>query len=394
MKINNYVVDFQKDKGMLYKRKLNLKYLLKKKSFFLFGPRATGKTTLILQSLSGAKIYDLLDSETYRRLLKRPKILEEENSSKTKVIVIDEIQKQPALLDEIHRLIQKKRYCFLLTGSSARKLKKQPVNLLAGRAWQANLFPLSWSEIPQFSLMKYLNRGGLPSIYDSSDYQEELNAYVSLYLREEIQNEALTRNVQAFAEFLDSIALSNGQEINYENLSRDLQASVGTVKNYIEILNDTLLGFPLTGYVKTRKRKSITRAKYYLFDLGVVNTLCRRGLIKKRSELFGRAFEHFIILEVRAYLSYSRKRFDMAYWRSTSQYEVDLVIGDKVAIEIKSTELVQDKHLKGLRALKEEKLIEKYIVVSLDLAERVTRDNIKILPWKKFLEKLWKGEIV
>ena len=394
MKISNYVVDFQKDKGMLYKRKLNLRYLLKKKSFFLFGPRATGKTTLILQSLNGAKIYDLLDSETYRRLLKRPKILEEENSPKTKVIVIDEIQKQPALLDEVHRLIQKKRYCFLLTGSSARKLKKQPVNLLAGRAWQANLFPLSWSEIPQFSLMKYLNRGGLPSIYDSSDYQEELDAYVSLYLREEIQSEALTRNVQAFAEFLDSIALSNGQEINYENLSRDLQASVGTVKNYIEILNDTLLGFPLTGYVKTRKRKSITRAKYYLFDLGVVNTLCRRGLIKKRSELFGRAFEHFIILEVRAYLSYSRKRLDMAYWRSTSQYEVDLVIADKAAIEIKSTELVQDKQLKGLRALKEEKLIEKYIVVSLDLAERVTKDNIKILPWEKFLEKLWKGEIV
>lgn len=379
---------------MLYKRNLDIRQLLKKKSFFLFGPRATGKTTLILQSLSGAKIYDLLDSETYRRLLKRPKILEEENRLKTKIIVIDEIQKQPALLDEVHRLIQKHRYHFLLTGSSARKLKKQPVNLLAGRAWQANLFPLSWSEIPKFSLMKYLNRGGLPSIYDSSDYQEELNAYVSLYLREEIQHEALTRNVQAFAEFLDLIALSNGQEVNYENFSRDLQTSVGTVKNYIEILNDTLLGFPLTGYVKTRKRKAITRAKYYLFDLGVVNTLCRRSLIKKRSELFGRAFEHFIILEVRAYLSYSRKRLDMAYWRSTSQYEVDLVIGDKFAIEIKSTELVQERHLKGIRALKEEQLIAKYTVVSLDSEERVTKDHIQILPWEKFLEKLWKGEIV
>ena len=394
MIINNYVVDYQKDKGVFYKRKLNLRQLLKKKSFFLFGPRATGKTTLIHHNLSKAKVYDLLDSETYRRLLKRPKILEEENSSVEKVIVIDEIQKQPALLDEVHRLIQKKGYRFLLTGSSSRKMKRQPVNLLAGRAWQANLFPLSWSEIPQFSLIKYLNRGGLPSIYDSSDFQEELNAYISLYLREEIQNEALTRNVQAFAEFLDLIALSNGQEINYENFSKDLQTSPGTVKNYIEILNDTLLGFPLTGYVKTRKRKAITRAKYYLFDLGIVNTLCRRGLIKNQSELFGKAFEHFIILEVRAYLSYSRKCFGMAYWRSTSQSEVGLIIGDKVAIEIKSTELVQDRHLKGLRALKEEKLIEQYIVVSLDSAERVVKDNIKILPWKKFLEKLWKGDIV
>ena len=379
---------------MFYARKLDLRQLLKKKSFFLFGPRATGKTTLIHKNLREAKIYDLLDAETYRRLLKRPKILEEENRAGKKIIVIDEIQKQLTLLDEVHRLIQKKGYRFLLTGSSSRKMKKQSVNLLAGRAWQANLFPLSWSEIPQFNLMKYLNRGGLPAVYDSSDYQEELNAYVSLYLREEIQNEALTRNIRAFAEFLDLIALSNGQEINYEKLSRDLQTSPGTVKNYIEILNDTLLGFFLAGYEKTKKRKAITRAKYYLFDLGVVNTLCQRGVIKKRSELLGKAFEHFIILEVRAYLSYSRKRLPLTYWRSTSQAEVDLIIGDKIAIEIKSAELVQDRHLKGLRALKEEKLIEQYIVVSLDSEERVTKDKIKILPWKKFLEKLWKGSIV
>lgn len=349
---------------------------------------------MIYQTLNKAKVYDLLDSDTYRRLLKRPKILEEENRSTERIIVIDEIQKQPALLDEVHRLIQRKGYRFLLTGSSARKIRRQPVNLLAGRAWQTNLFPLSWSEIPQFSLMKYINRGGLPSVYNSPDCQDELNAYVSLYLREEIQNEALTRNVQAFAEFLDLIALSNGQEINYESFSKDLQISPGTLKNYIEILNDTLLGFPLAGYTKTRKRKAITRAKYYLFDLGVTNILCRRGLIKKRSELFGKAFEHFIILEVWAYLNYSRKHFDMTYWRSTSHAEVDLIIDEKVAIEIKSTELVQDKHLKGLRTLKEEKLIGKYIVVSLDTEERVTKDEITILPWTDFLRKLWKGEIV
>ena len=381
---------------MFYKRSLNLKQLLEKKSFFLFGPRATGKTTLIHQTLKDkAKVYDLLDSEIYRKLLKNPKILEEENKTNKKIIVIDEIQKQPELLDEVHRLIQKKEWRFLLTGSSARKLKRNPVNLLAGRAWQASLFPLSWIEIPKFNLIKYLNQGGLPAAYTSrSSYQEELNAYVSLYLREEIQNEALTRNVQAFAEFLDLIALSNGQEVNYENFSRDLQISPSTFKNYIEILNDTLLGFPLPGYTKTKKRKAITRAKYYLFDLGVTNTICHRGLIKKKSELFGKAFEHFIILEVRAYLSYARKFLNMSYWRSTSQAEVDLIIDNKIAIEIKSTPLIQDKHLKSLRFLKEEQIIKKYIVVSLDTEKRVTKDNIQILPWEMFLKKLWKGDIV
>ena len=189
--------------GKMYKRALKLSRLLKKKSFFLFGPRSTGKTTLIHQTLRKATIYDLLDTETYRRLLKRPKILEEENSAPKQLIVIDEIQKLPLLLDEVHRLIHSKGHRFLLTGSSARKLKRHPVNLLAGRAWQANLFPLSYPEIPRFNLIKYLNRGGLPSVYDSPEPQEELNAYISLYLREEIQNEALTRNVPAFAEFLD-----------------------------------------------------------------------------------------------------------------------------------------------------------------------------------------------
>ena len=380
---------------MFYKRKLQLTALLKKKSFFLFGPRSTGKTTLIQKNLKNAKIYNLLDSETYKRLIKRPKLLEEENTNtKNKIIVIDEIQKQVHLLDEVHRLIQKKNYRFLLTGSSARKLKKGHSNLLAGRAWQAQLFPLSWIEISHFNLMQYLNQGGLPMVYNSSYYKEELNAYVNLYLREEIQNEALTRNVQAFAEFLDLIALSNGQEINYESFSKDLQISTSTFKNYVEILNDTLLGFLLPGWTKTKKRKAISRGKYYLFDIGVTNSLCYRGKIREKSELFGKAFEHFIILEVRAYLSYSRKNLSLHYWRSVSQAEVDLIIGGKIAIEVKSHTLIQDKHLKNLRKLKEEQLIKKYIVVSLDKEKRTTQDKIQIMPWEFFLKKLWQGQII
>ena len=380
---------------MIYKRTLNLKNLLNKKSFFLFGPRSTGKTTLIQQSLKKAKMYNLLDSDIYTRLLKNPKLLEEENAlTKNQIIVIDEIQKLPSILDEVHRLIQKKNCRFLLTGSSARKLKKGQSNLLAGRAWQAQLFPLCWAEIPQFDLIKYLNRGGLPMVYNSNYYQEELNSYISLYLREEIQNEVLTRNVQAFAEFLDLIALSNGQEINYDSFSRDLQVSPSTLKNYIEILNDTLLGFLLPGWTKTKKRKAISRSKYYLFDIGVTNTLCRRGKIQAKSELFGRSFEHFILLEMRAYLSYLRKNLSMYYWRSVSQAEVDLIVDNKVAIEIKSQSLIQDKHLKNLRLLKEEQLIKKYIVVSFDTDERITQDKIHILPWQSFLKKLWQGKIV
>ena len=377
----------------MYKRKLNLTHLLKKKSFFLFGPRSTGKTTLVLASLPQAKLYNLLDSSIYRALIKCPQILEEENQGR-EIIVIDEIQKLPDLLDEVQRIMEKRKIRFLLTGSSSRKLKRKGVNLLGGRAWTASLFPLVRPEIPKFNLIQYLNRGGLPHIYNSLDYKEELNAYISLYLREEIQNEALSRNVQAFTEFLDLIAFSNGQEINYESFSQDLQISAGTLKNYISILDDTLLGFKLPGWTKSKKRKAISRSKYYLFDVGVTNTLCQREGIKEKSELFGRTFKHFIILEMRAFLSYFRKRLRMAYWRSVSQQEVDLIVGNELAIEIKGIKDIQDKHLKGLRALKEEKLIKKYFVVSLIDQKRITKDKIEIWPWETFLSQLWKGQIV
>lgn len=376
-----------------YPRQLNLPKLLKNKSFFLFGPRSTGKTTLIQEQLPNAQVYDLLDSETYARLLRRPKILEEELGTESKVVVIDEIQKLPSLLDEVHRLIQKKKITFLLTGSSARKLKKGGANLLAGRAWEAQLMPLTSAEIPEFNLLKYLNRGGLPQVYDSKEPNEELESYVSTYLREEIQAESFTRNIQGFAEFLDLAALSNGEEINFERMSSDCQVSPSTLKNYFQILDDTLIGFQLKGFTKTKKRKAISRAKHFYFDIGVTNNLCKRGQIQAKSELFGKAFEHFIVLEARAYNSYFRKQMELTYWRSTSKMEVDLIIGGKIAIEIKSTDLVQDKHLRGLRALMEEKMMSRYLVVSLDPRPRKTEDGIEIFGWKAFLADLWSGKL-
>ncbi len=377
----------------LISRRMNLEDLLRRKSFFLFGPRATGKSTLIEQQLPQAKVYDLLDARTLRALVRNPSLIEEQHQDPTQIIAIDEIQKLPSLLDEVHRLITKRAMRFLLTGSSARKLKRGSANLLAGRAWWAELFPLTSAEIPEFNLLTYLNTGGLPQIYGNSDYREELAAYVSLYLKEEVQAEGLTRNLPAFVEFMDVIGVSNGEELNFDSFASDCGVAPGTLKNYLQILLDTYLGFVLPGFTKTKKRKAIRRAKHYLFDVGVVNTLAQRGRIEPRSELFGRAFEHFVITEVRAYLSYARKQIQMYYWRSTSQFEVDLVIGDALAVEIKSTHHVSDKHLRGLRALREEGLIARFVVVSLDPEPRVLADSIEIWPWKSFLEALWQGRL-
>lgn len=376
------------------KRRLNLKQLIENKSFFLFGPRSTGKSTLMQSQFPKIAVYDLLDAQTFRRLLERPSLLAEENAHSSEPIIIDEIQRLPELLNEVHRLISKEGKTFILSGSSARKLKREGTNLLAGRAWRAELFPLTANEIPNFDLTRYLNRGGLPQVYLSPLPTEELRAYTAMYLREEIQAEALTRNLQSFSAFLDVMALSNGEEVNFQSLASDCGVSPGTLKNYIQILEDTLIGFSLRGFTRTKKRKAVTRIKHFFFDVGVVNSLAKRGEVLPQSELFGRAFEHWVVLEMRAYLSYSRSDLEMTYWRSLSQYEVDLLVGSHTAIEVKATSLVQDKHLKGLRALKEEKIFKKHFVVSLDIKPRVTKDGIEILPWQTYVERLWAGDLV
>jgi predicted AAA+ superfamily ATPase len=376
----------------MYKRTLDLTKLLKKKSFFLFGPRGTGKTTLIHHTLSDATVIDLLEIKTYREYLKNPSLISEQKLKP--IVVIDEVQKLPEILDEVHRLIEAEKLTFLLTGSSARKLKRGGANLLAGRAWWAEMFPLTSNEIPDFDLMTYLNRGGLPVVYPSDDYVEELRAYTALYLKEEIQNEALTRKVAQFSEFLDLMALSNGEELSYQSIAGDCGVSPNSIKNYIQVLEDTLVAFQLKAFTKTRKRKAISRSKLYFFDIGVTNSLANRGEIMKGSELFGKTFEHFILLEVRAFLSYTRKNIKMCYWRSTSRFEVDLILDNQWGIEIKSAARVQNKHLKGIRALMEEGNIQNFAIVSCDRYERKTPDNITILPWKLFLEKLWNGDFI
>lgn len=389
---NFYLRAHSIDMPALHTRLLDLNSLLEKRSHFLLGPRATGKSTLIKTTLPNAKVYDLLDPEVYQRFARNPSVLSEETTTE-QWVVIDEIQKMPALLDEVHRLIEKRKKRFLLTGSSARKLKRGTANLLAGRAFYAELFPLVSAEIKNFDLLSYLNSTGLPEFYHDDLAHEFLRAYVGTYLQEEIQAESLTRNLPGFSRFLEVCALNNGAEIVYSNISQETGVQSRTLENYFSILSDTLIGFQVPGFTATKKRKAIARSKHYFFDVGVVNTLAKRGQIATQSELFGSAFEHFIALELRAYLSYARKQLPFNYWRSTAQHEVDFLIGDLLAIEVKGSKQVADKHLKGLRALKEEQLIKNYCVVSLDTTLRNTADGITIYPWQLFLENLWAGKL-
>ncbi len=375
----------------IFDRFLDLNSVLTKKSAFLLGPRGSGKSTLIRSQFPNAKYYDLLEEKTYLSLLRDSSILEQENPSKGELIIIDEIQKLPKLLDEVQRLIFTHQHRFLLTGSSARKLKHGGANLLGGRARELNLFPLVSCEIPDFNLEVLLNRGGLPSVFNSEEPREDLRSYISLYLREEIANEALTRKVDDFSRFLDVVALNNGEELHYQNISNDCGVKAKTLANYIEILEDTLLGFNVSPFESTEKRKAITRSKFYLFDLGITNVLAKRGKILQGSELFGKAFEHFIMLETRAALNYLRSDATQSYWRTKSGFEVDLIIGEKFAFEIKSSEMITEKHFKGLRALREEKQLKTYSIIA-DVPRKRVLDGIEIIPWREFLTKLWAGE--
>jgi len=346
--------------------------------------------------------FDLLLSTEYQRLLLKPNLIREEclaaglhGSSQRDPIIIDEIQKLPILLDEIHWLIENKKLRFILCGSSARKLKRGHANLLGGRAVRYQLFPLTYPEVPKFSLTKALNSGLLPRHYDNEEPGRLIQSYVADYLKEEIVAEALTRNVPAFSRFLEVAALSNGEILNYSNISRECGVTSPTVKEYFQILEDTLIGSQLPAFQKRKKRRLVASPKFYFFDLSPVIHLTRRGKVVPGSELFGRVFEHFIWMEITAHASYSELFYPLSYWRTASGFEVDFVLGDhEVAIEVKSTELADSRHLIGLRRFKEEYAVRRSILVSLDPKPRKTEDQIEILPWQVFLEQLWGSEII
>lgn len=375
----------------LLSRQLDLSNLLKKKSFFLFGPRATGKSSLIKQQFSNKPLYiNLLSNTTYLALSEHPEKLSQivAADADKSPIAIDEVQRVPSLLNEVHLLIEEKQLKFILTGSSSRNLKKKNVNLLAGRAWQAQLFPLVSAEIPTFDLYRYLQFGGLPAVYLSKDPAEELYAYVDTYLKEEIQYEGAVRNLPRFSRFLTTAALTNGQMLNFTQIGSDVGLSPSTVREHYYILEETFLGAMLPAFTNTKKRKAISTAKFYFFDIGVCNTLAGIKNLDKHSDLFGRNFEHFIFMELRAYLSYRRLREPLQYWRSKHGHEVDFIIGDSTAIGVKATERVQDKHLKGLNYFAEENIAQQFFLISRDQTLR-KQGNINIIHWQEFLTNLW-----
>jgi predicted AAA+ superfamily ATPase len=377
----------------MYKRTLNIALLLKESSYFLFGPRAVGKTSLINASLPKAVIFDLLNDDTYEELLRRPTLLSEKIPLNQKQVVIDEIQRLPVLLNEVHRLIEKRGLRFLLTGSSAKKLRHGGANMLGGRANESHLYPLTWYELGKdFDLHRYLQYGGLPLVYTSKDPQAYLKAYVRTYLAEEIKAETLIRNYERFVRFLETMALSNAQELNYASIANDAGIPARTLENHIEVLKDTLMAHELLPFTKTVKRKAVTRSKFYFFDTGVANFLSERLPMASNSSDLGSSFEQWIIQEVRAYLAYHQIDKKLTYWRSRDS-EVDLIIGREVAIEIKFAKDVHSDHLVGLKKLKEENLIKRYILVGRFKSAGI-RDQIEYLPYEEFLADLWEGRIV
>lgn len=364
-------------------------------SVFLWGARQVGKSTLVKSVYPNAKIYDLLKSDEYTRLLRRPQLLREELLSfgEETLVVIDEIQKIPQLLDEVHWLIVNRGIRFILCGSSARKLKRIGTNLLGGRAMSVKLYPLVSAEIPDFDLVRGINHGMLPRHYLAANPKKRLEAYIGTYLKEEIQDEAVVRQLAAFNRFLDVAAQSNGEIINYKNIAQDCGVSAVTVKEYFAILQQTLIGYMLPAFTDSKKRRAITAPKFYYFDVGVANHLLHRSNLQQGSVDFGHAFEHLMIQELIAYLSYSESDKALSYWRTASGYEVDVVIGNGlVAIEFKSSEEVQSKHTKGLKAFSEEYANARLIVVSMDINPRIL-NGVEILPAMDFLKLLWAGKI-
>lgn len=386
----------------MFKRLLKID-LPKKQSAFLWGARQTGKSTFLKENFPDSIRYDLLESDTYLKLLKEPYRLREELLTKQKItspIIIDEVQKVPLLLDEIHWLIENTDYNFILCGSSARKLKRGQANLLGGRAWRFEMFPLVFPEIANTNLLQAFNQGLLPSHYLSSHPSRSLKAYVNDYLTEEIKAEGLTRNLAGFSKFLDAAAFSNTQLVAYKNIASDCGVDAKTVKQYFDILTDTHLGSCLMPLHKKRGRKTISATpKFYFFDVGIANYLTKVTLKELKGPQAGISFENFIHNEIKAYQSYKEKNFDLNFWRTKTGLEVDFILDhDRVYIEAKISTRIRASDLKGLNALMDETRCKRALIVCLENQSRLITNSkgheIEIMPWDQFLNHLWQGKII
>ncbi len=368
------------------------------RSFFLWGPRKAGKSFLLKSLYPRAHWIDLLKGEEFVRYSAEPWLLREEVSHRSsRLVVIDEVQKVPALLDEVHWLIENRGTVFVLSGSSARKLVRGKANLLGGRALRHELHGLVHPELGErFDLRRLLNHGTLPDHYLEEDVAPLLRAYVSDYLKEEIAAEGLVRNLATFASFLRVAALSDTEQVNFSNIARECGVSSQTVRAHFQILEDTLFGSFLPAYAKRPKRRTVHAPKFYFHDVAPVNLLCKRGAIEPGSELFGKALENLVHHELSAFRSYRMPDLDLRFWRLSSGAEVDFILGDmEVGIEVKATKRVLDHHMKGLRELRaEHPRVKRLILVSTEPRGRVTADSIRILPLEEFLRALWAGGVI
>ncbi len=358
-----------------------------------------GKSTLLRECYPYGVWVNLLKADEFRRYTARPELLrqelEAEGPDPSRQVVIDEVQKVPALLDEVHWLIENRGLCFALCGSSARKVRRGAANLLGGRALRYDLRGLTAGEIGEaFDLDRVLNHGYLPRMYQSARPRRLLDAYIGDYLRQEIAAEGLVRNLPAFSDFLDAAALSDGDPVNYSNIARDCGVSGPTAKAYFGILEDTLLARRLPRWRKRAKRRLAGAPKLYFEDVGIVNRLARRGRLERGSDGYGKAFENWVFHELSSYISYRDLDEELAYWRLPSGIEVDFVIGDmRLAIEAKASARISSHHLKGLRILAEEHPAVSRIMVCLETRARRTDDGIDILPATDFAHRLWQDDL-
>lgn len=381
-------------------RILNIE-LPKHQSAFLWGPRKTGKTTYLKTHFPDSLIYDFLKTDLFINMSKNPALLREQLLAKPKEIlrhpvILDEVQKVPQVLDEVHWLIENKGLRFILCGSSARKLKRGHANLLGGRAWRYEMLPFVTAELEKYDLLHILNHGMIPLHYlQGKEYRKSLEAYVQDYLKEEVFAEGLTRNISAFSRFFEAFGYSHGELTNYSNIARDCAVDSKTVKEYYQILVDTLLAMRIEPFKKKQSRQVITKApKYYLFDVGVAGFLTKRYIEEKRGEEFGKAFEHFILMEIIAYRAYNAKEFEINFWRTKSGLEVDFILGKgEIAIEVKGAGRVDKSSMKGLSVFMEEHSPKRAIIVCNEREKRI-HGNIELMPWGDFLSELWEGKIL
>lgn len=419
----------------MYKRIININELVKEKSVLLLGPRQSGKSTLV-QSIgknsnqadasqiyggqtSASQIYgnqssradygqnqwdekeaehtryiNLAQSEVFRTLSANPERLRQQLDEKIERLIIDEAQLLPEIFNEVQTILDRnKSFRVILTGSSARKLRRSGINLLPGRIWRRELHPLVSQELQCARIEERVIKGSLPGIIDSTNYKEELINYVGLYLEEEIRAESITRSVGNFSRFLNVAALANSEQLNYSNIANDSGIKINTVRNYFEILKDTLIGFELEPLRATSSRKSVSIPKFYFFDIGVVNGILNRFELIPGSESYGKALEHLVFLELKAYIDYCRRNSQLNYWRTYTQHEVDFVVNGEIGIEVKSSQNISPRDEKPLIELSKDFPIKRRIIICREATKRISDLKTEIIPVDQFLVDLWNGDI-